>query len=133
MATGQPSTEALESSNDYEVVGVGNFPIITRGNMKGSVSQPRFAEQNPNAVKLTPMVHVQKKVGSLIENLLVPYDRLPPSAKTKKGLANFTPAGSEKGSQMSSEDSAALNWANSNPRDPRAKAIKDKLKADKKI
>ena len=94
MATGGPSTEALESSNDYEVVGVGNFPIITRGNMKGSLSQPRFAEQNPNAVKLTPMVHVQKKTGSIIENLLVPYDRLPPSTKTKKGLANFTPAGS---------------------------------------
>jgi hypothetical protein len=38
-----------------------------------------------------------------------------------------------KGSEMSVEDSAALNWANSNPKDPRAKAIKDKLKADKKI
>lgn len=94
MATGKPSTEALESSNDYEVVGVGNFPVITKGNMKGSISQPRFAEQNPNAIKLTPMVHVQKKTGSVVENLLVPYDRLPPSAKTKKGLANFTPAGS---------------------------------------
>ena len=95
MATGQPSTASLESSNDYEVVGVGNFPIIVKGNMKGSISQPRFAEQNPNSIKLTPMVHVQRKIGTgTIENLLVPYDRLPPSAKTKKGLANFTPAGS---------------------------------------
>jgi hypothetical protein len=38
-----------------------------------------------------------------------------------------------KGSKMSPEDTDALNWANANPRDPRAKAIKDKLKADKKI
>jgi hypothetical protein len=34
---------------------------------------------------------------------------------------------------MSSEDTAALNWANANPKDPRSKAIKNKLKADKKI
>ncbi len=102
MATGKPSAEALESSNDYEVVGVGNFPIITSnfevkgvGNLKGSLAQPKFAEQNPNAIKLTPMVHVQKKTGSIIENLLVPYDRLPRSTKTKKGLANFTPASSK--------------------------------------
>ena len=102
MATGKPSAEALESSNDYEVVGVGNFPIITSnfevkgvGNLKGSLAQPKFAEQNPNAIKLTPMVHVQKKTGSIIENLLVPYDRLPRSTKTKKELANFTPASSK--------------------------------------
>ena len=35
--------------------------------------------------------------------------------------------------KMNPEDTAALNWANSNPKDPRSKAIKDKLRADKKI
>ena len=93
MATGKPSTEALESSNDYEVVGVGNFPIITKGNMKGSLSQPKFARENRGAVQLKPMVHVQKvTAGGYKEDLLIPYDRLPASAKTKKALANFTPS-----------------------------------------
>jgi hypothetical protein len=94
MATGSPSTSVLESSNDYEVVGVGNFPIISKGNMRGSLSQPKFAEKNPGAVQKTPMVHVQKITDGNVENLLIPYDRLPPSAKTKKGLVSFTPAGS---------------------------------------
>jgi len=93
MATGKPATDALESSNDYEVVGVGNFPIITKGNMKGSLSQPKFARENRGAVQLKPMVHVQKvTAGGYKEDLLIPYDRLPASAKTKKALANFTPS-----------------------------------------
>lgn len=102
MSTGAPSASDLESSNDYEVVGVGNFPIITGnfevkgvGNLKGSLAKPGFAQSNPSAVTLTPMVHVQKITKGDVQNLLVPYDRLPRSTKTKKGLANFTPASSK--------------------------------------
>jgi hypothetical protein len=102
MATGAPSASDLESSNDYEVVGVGNFPIISGnfevkgvGNLKGSLAKPGFAQSNPSAVTLTPMVHVQKITKGDVQNLLVPYDRLPRSTKTKKELANFTPASSK--------------------------------------
>jgi hypothetical protein len=91
MNTGQPSTGKLESSNDYEVVGVGNFPIVTKGNFKGSLSQPKYSKENPNSVELKPMVHVQKIKDGLIRDLLIPYDRLPSSKKTSKKLSNFVP------------------------------------------
>jgi hypothetical protein len=92
LSTGKPADNVLDSSNDYEVVGVGNFPIITAGNMKGSLAQPGYAEKNKNSVKKTPMVHVQKITDGIKEDLLIPYDRLPRSKKVNKGLANFTPA-----------------------------------------
>jgi hypothetical protein len=99
MATGSPSTSLLDSSNDYEVVGVGNFPFIKKGagankSLEGSLAQPNFVKNNPSAVQKIPMIHVQKITDGNVENLLIPFDRLPPSAKTKKGLVNFTPAGS---------------------------------------
>ena len=100
LATGKPSSTVLESSNDYEVVGVGNFPFIKKGSvtdksLEGALSQKTFAEKNPNAIELKPMVHVQRNTAKgQKEDLLIPYDRLPPSSKVKKGLTNFTPAGS---------------------------------------
>lgn len=98
MSTGKPATGTLDSSNDYEVVGVGNFPIITGDfevngeSVKGSLAQPKFIEANPNAVTPRPMVHVQKITKGNVENLLIPYETLPASKKTIKGLANFRPA-----------------------------------------
>lgn len=99
MSTGLPATSTLESSNDYEVVGVGNFPIITSNsevkggaNLKGGLAKPRFAQSNPSAVTLKPMVHVQKITDGNVENLLIPYNTLPASKKIIKGLANFRPA-----------------------------------------
>lgn len=103
MSTGLPATGTLESSNDYEVVGVANFPVIAKDfiakgkdpngqNIKGALAQPRFIKNNPSAVQLKPMVHVQKITDGNVENLLIPYDRLPASKKTIKGLANFRPA-----------------------------------------
>lgn len=98
MSTGAPATGVLDSSNDYEVVGVGNFPIIVKDfnykgkKLKGTLAQPDFIEKNPNAVQEKPMVHVQKKSYGTVKNLLIPYDRLPRSKKVNKGLSNFTPA-----------------------------------------
>jgi hypothetical protein len=58
------------------------------------LSQKTFAEKNPNAIELKPMVHVQRNTAKgQKEDLLIPYDRLPASSKVKKGLTNFTPAG----------------------------------------
>jgi hypothetical protein len=102
LATGKPSSTVLESSNDYEVVGVGNFPFIKKGSvtdksLEGALSQKTFAEKNPNAIELKPMVHVQRNTAKgQKEDLLIPYDRLPPSSKVKKGLTNFTPASGSK-------------------------------------
>jgi hypothetical protein len=102
LATGKPSSTVLESSNDYEVVGVGNFPFIKKGSvtdksLEGALSQKTFAEKNPNAIELKPMVHVQRNTAKgQKEDLLIPYDRLPASSKVKKGLTNFTPASGSK-------------------------------------
>ena len=100
MDTGEKVKDFLPSSADYEIVGVGNFPIITSGktntgkSLVGSLAQPNFVENNPNAVEEVAMVHVQQPFGNkgLKRNLLVPYDRLPPSTKTNKLLSGFVPA-----------------------------------------
>jgi hypothetical protein len=97
MYTGKPSNEILDSSNDYEVVGVANFPFIKSGSTKdkslwGTLAQPTFAEKNQNAVQEKPMVHVQKITNGIKEDLLIPYDRLPRSKKVNKALSNFKPS-----------------------------------------
>jgi hypothetical protein len=125
MATGSPSTSVLDSSNDYEVVGVGNFPFIRKGagankSLEGSLAQPDFVKKNPSAVQKIPMIHVQKITDGNVENLLIPFDRLPPSAKTKKGLVNFTPAGKI----TSTQEAAIARGLKDNPGATRAQIIK---------
>jgi hypothetical protein len=125
MATGSPSTSLLDSSNDYEVVGVGNFPFIRKGagankSLEGSLAQPNFVKNNPSAVQKIPMIHVQKITDGNVENLLIPFDRLPPSAKTRKGLVNFTPAGKI----TSTQEAAIAMGLKDNPGATRAQIIK---------
>lgn len=104
LSTGKPSNERLSSSNDYEIVGVTNVPLIKKGATKdpsffGAVAQPNFVKNNPNSVERKPMVHVQFPIpegGGAKRDLLVPYDRLPENIKNSKSvrdaLKGFKPA-----------------------------------------
>jgi len=65
------------------------------------------------------MIHVQKTTDGNVENLLIPYDRLPPSAKTKKGLVNFTPSGKF----SSTQESAIARGLKDNPGATRSQII----------
>lgn len=97
LKTGKPGGK-LSSSNDYEVVGVGNAPIIKKGNFKGAVSQPNFANSNPDAIERKPIIHVQTPATATTpaKDYFVPYDRLPENVKNSKSvreaLVNFKPA-----------------------------------------
>lgn len=101
LYTGKP-TKLNTSSNDYEVVGVANFPFITKGNQKGNLSQPNFAQNNPNAIEDKPMIHVQLKEGGLVSDYLIPYDRMPSnlSKANKEALASFKPNNSKNSTQQ---------------------------------
>lgn len=104
LKTGKPSSGKLPSSSDYEIVGVTNAPIIKQGATKdkslwGAVSQPDFANANPNAIVKTPMIHVQYLIPNgrgAKRDVLIPYDRLPENVKSSKAvreaLSKFTPA-----------------------------------------
>jgi hypothetical protein len=104
LKTGKPSTSTLPSSNDYEIVGVTNVPIIkpnTNANKSlwGAIAQPDFANANPNVVAREPMIHVQYLLpngGGVKKDVLIPYNRLPENVKSSKpvreALANFQPA-----------------------------------------
>lgn len=96
LKTGDKVKSALPSSNDYQIVTVSNMPFIKKGNMKGKMSQPKFAENNPDAVEFKPMIHVQYKDpnGGNVKNLAIPYDRMPQnlSKQNRALLASFKPA-----------------------------------------
>lgn len=96
---------ALESSGDYSVVGVGNFPIIKGGlALSGNVAQPDFAKNHPNSVQQMPMVHVQKPktADEDAQDFLIPYNKLPENIKNSKpvreALSNFRPANGQSSS-----------------------------------
>jgi hypothetical protein len=127
LKTGKPG-KTLPSSNDYEVVGVGNAPII-RGDSKakkelwGTISQPNFAKQNPDAVQKTPIIHVQipaKGEFGEAEDYFVPYNRLPENVKNSKqvreALGKFKPASIKPKAQ---QPKAKVSQKKAiNPRDP---------------
>lgn len=104
MSTGKPSSERLASSNDYEIVGVANVPLIKKGAVKdsalfGAIAQPNFASKRPDLIEKKPMIHVQYPIpegGGMKRDLLIPYDRLPENIKNSKSvrdaLKGFTPA-----------------------------------------
>jgi hypothetical protein len=101
LKTGKPSAKKLPSSGDYEIVGVTNVPIINDRikdkSLVGAVSQPNFARENPQAVVLKPMIHVQlPTTGGGKSDYLIPYDRFPENVKStdavKNALDNFRPA-----------------------------------------
>lgn len=94
LSTGAAEPQVL-SSGDHQLVGAGNFPFIKKGyKFAGSISQPNFAKEHPEAIEYRPMLHVQTKdVTGQTEDHLVPYDRLPanlPKA-TKVALTGFVP------------------------------------------
>lgn len=97
LKTGKPAGK-LNSSNDYEIVGVGNAPFIKSGNFKGAISQPNFASSNPDAIEMKPIIHVQvpATANTLAKDYFIPYDRLPENVKNSKQvrevLSSFKPA-----------------------------------------
>lgn len=88
----------LSSSSDYEIVGVGNAPFLKRGNFKGAISQPNYANNNPDNIEKKPIIHVQQPATAdrPAKDFFVPYDRLPENVKGSKqvreALSKFTPA-----------------------------------------
>jgi hypothetical protein len=109
LTTGSP-VKSLKSSNDYQVVGIANFPTIASGKLAGSLAQPNYESKNQNNISYQPYIHVQQavKVGSrtINKDLLVPFDRLPENVKSSKTLqkiiGNFRPSsGAPKGNSGS--------------------------------
>jgi hypothetical protein len=109
LTTGSP-VKSLKSSNDYQVVGIANFPTIASGKLAGSLAQPNYESNNQNNISYQPYIHVQQavKVGSktITKDLLVPFDRLPQNVKSSKILqkiiGNFRPSsGAPKGNSGS--------------------------------
>ena len=105
LNTGQP-IKLTKSSNDYEVVSVGNYPILTKdvtinrkdGSKvilkKGALVQSDFAAKHPEVVQEKPFMHVQEKIGSSVKDRLVDYD-YKPEGLTKaqdEALSVFKPA-----------------------------------------
>jgi hypothetical protein len=92
-------SEKLNPSVDAKVVGVGNFPIIKRGALKGQIAQPNFEKEHPDYVEGEAMVHIKEPVpgnpGAYTDKL-IPYSALPANVKNskavKEALGNFKPA-----------------------------------------
>lgn len=99
LTTGSP-VKSLKSSNDYQVVGIANFPTIASGKLAGSLAQPNYESNNQDNISYQPFIHVQQavKIGSrtITKDLLVPFDRLPENVKSSKTLqkiiGNFRPS-----------------------------------------
>lgn len=97
LHTGAPTT-ITSPSNDYEVVSVGNYPILNKnsGDLKaGTLVQDAFASKHPGLAPLKPMLLVQKKVGEgIVDNFLVDYKYLPKNLTKQQTeiLGAFTPA-----------------------------------------
>lgn len=121
LTTGAP-IKALKSSNDYQVVGIANFPTIASGKLAGSLAQPNYESNNQNNISYKPFIHVQQavKVGSrtINKDLLVPFDRLPENVKSSKTLqkiiGNFRPSSGKPSSKPSAgkSNSDPLNILN---------------------
>lgn len=99
LSTGKPTGEALPSSSNYQIVGVGNAPVIkgVKGNkLQGAISQPNFARQYPDRVTYKPIIHVKLDEDGASNDYFIPYDRLPVNIKNSKSIASalkkFKPA-----------------------------------------
>lgn len=106
LTTGQPA-RLTKSSNDYEVVSVGNYPVLTkdirlrdsdgkeRTLKKGSLVQPKYAREYPQNVQEKPFIHVQEKTGtSGSRDRLVDYEYMPKglTKAQNEALGAFKPA-----------------------------------------
>jgi hypothetical protein len=99
--------EVLAPSDNYSIVGIGNYPFIKKGAMKDasldeSIAQPDFIKNHPDKVEYKPMLHIKSKLspdeGGGDADHLIPDNRLPANIKNnkavKQALQNFKPAGS---------------------------------------
>lgn len=130
LRTGRP-TKITKSSNDYQVVSVGNYKILNRNItlkhsdgtsetlVKGSVVQDEYANKFPNSVTTKPMIHVQEKVGSVTNDKLIDYSYMVKglTKPQKEALAGFRP------SQGTATPSSKKSYSES-----QEKLIKDNLK-----
>ncbi len=86
MSTGKP-IESLASSDDYSMIGAGDFPILNdKTNIPGSLSQPDFAKNNPDKVTYQRMIHVKQVVDGDTHDYLVPYNTLPKNVANQKAV-----------------------------------------------
>jgi len=123
LSNGQPSTIA-RASNDGEIVSVGNYYIAkkdlkitdksgkTRVIKAGGLVQDKYAEQNPNAVELKPMLNVQIKSevsGLPPEKHLIDYKYLPRTLTKQQQaiLGTFKPATQQQSSQPKQNNQAS--------------------------
>jgi len=103
--TNGTKNEVLKPSNNYSIVGAGNYPFIKKGVLKDpaleqTVAQPNFIKKHPDKVEYKPMLHVKSKLtadeGGGDEEHLIPDDRLPANVRNsksvKQALQNFRPA-----------------------------------------
>lgn len=111
MGSGKKA-KLLPSSDNYAIVGVGNFPIIkeasnVKSDLRGALSQPEYAKRNPGNIDWKAGIHVREATYNTITgrnditDLVVPYDRFPENAKTKQVqglLSKFVPAGQKQAS-----------------------------------
>lgn len=95
--------EVLQPSDNYSIVGVGNYPFVkgVSSRVDGSIAQPDFAKRSPDKVEYKSMVHVKSK-GTAEEgdvDHLVDYSKLPENIKNSKSvkaaLSNFKPIATE--------------------------------------
>jgi hypothetical protein len=128
-------------------------PLVSasgKGGAKGGykslrITLPSFTDSQGNPIQgTTEVIEASRGEGAIKLNRILNTYTGEKISDSRLGISGGRTAGklyepkvttpkSNKVSQMSSEDTAALNWANANPKDPRSKAIKNKLKADKKI
>jgi hypothetical protein len=121
-------------------------PRVSKDGYKSlGITLPSFTDSQGNPIQgTTEVIEASRGEGAIKLNRILNTYTGEKISDSKLGISGGRTAGElyepkittpkpNKVSQMSSEDTDALNWANANPRDPRAKAIKDKLKADKKI
>jgi len=96
MENGKPEKN-LNSSDTYAIVGAGDFPVIkqykspgVKYDLGGTIAQPEFIKNNPNAVEYKRMVHVQQKdplnPDAPVINHLVPYENLPKNVANQKDV-----------------------------------------------
>ena len=103
--------------------GTTTYEVPAKLNADGEVKQ--------NAYKVT--IEEGKEASAVALNQLlndVTGENIPYGGyKGVKGNKNINPTSSKPKAKISQEDQAALDWANANPKDPRAIAIKKTLKA----
>lgn len=81
--------KGLAPSDDYSIVGVGDYPMYKAGyKHAGEIAQPNFEQSHPEAVQHQRMVLVQSKgqFGAPDNHFLVPYDKLPANVANQKDV-----------------------------------------------